>query len=58
MAFFWALFTRTDRLVSPSRRLSAKTFPPPVEQRYTQEFVDSCFEKNVDPRNFPVSESK
>lgn len=40
------------------QEIKRQDIPAPIEQRYTQEFVDSCFEKNVDPRNFPLSGSK
>ena len=32
--------------------------PAAVEDRYTPEFVDTCFEKNIDTRTFPVPTAK
>lgn len=38
--------------------IKRQDIPVAVEQRYTPEFVDTCFDKNIDLRNFPVPEAK
>jgi hypothetical protein len=40
------------------QEIKRQDIPNTVQQRYTPEFVDGCFEKNVDMRTFPAPPSR